>query len=440
MIQANATNRNIEFSLAIEDVDATTCSKPSSSTTSPLKWFKAAKPLTEAHSWKWALWDKRKFEVILHKFKSTNSKLKEMLPLMLACHPRYSNIQNLQHLTNNEDATRLGIASHARLRQLALNPVVDTTKYALDHCSLESSPDSRTLHLASLKEPGSRDQKVLVEYKNYDGSLPAEAMKGLDGQVQQLASRLSSSGSHNLTLPFQGYIKEEASRRYAFVFTYPTRVRHTLPESLNSIIKAARTDSRFSLTTRFRVAETVAKVLGNFHADGWVHKSVRSHSIMFFEGLASQPYESPYLVDFEFSRPEMAETLYTYDNDVEKNLYRHPERAGQPTVTFNKLHDIYALGVVLLEIGLWQSALSIYDNACENLREGVSMSRNGIKNMFIEVAKRRLPHHMGEPYVAAVLSCLSGELQNVAADQDFYMKFHEKVVQNLNVKVWSEKL
>ena len=438
MIQSNAVNRNIEFSLAIEDVDTLTCAKPSSSGAFSLKWLKTTKPLIEAQSWRWALWDKRKFEMVLHKFKSTNVKLKEMLPLMLACHPRYSNVQNLQHLTNNEDASRLGIASHARLRQLALSPIADTTKYALDHCSLGSLPDKTTLNLATLKEPGCRDQQVLVEYKNYDGSLPAEALENLNGQVQQLASRLSSSGSHNLTLPFQGFIKEEALQRYAFVFTYPTRVRHTPPESLNSLIKAARTDARFSLITRFRVAETVAKVLGNFHADGWVHKSVRSHSIMFFEGLASQPYDSPYLVDFEFSRPEMAETQYTYDNDVEKNLYRHPERAGQPTVTFNKLHDIYALGVVLLEIGLWQSALSIYDHACENLREGVTMSRNGIKNMFIEVAKRRLPHHMGEPYVGAVITCLSSELQDVAADQDFYMKFQEKVVQKINVKSWSE--
>lgn len=432
MTQSNAMNRNIDFSLAIEDVDASTCTRPSS--TSYFKWLKASKPLTEAQSWKWALWEKRKFELVLHNFQSTNTKLKEMLPLMLACHPRYSNVQNLQRLTSDEDASRFGIASHAQLRQLTLSPVADTTKYTLDHCSLESLSGIGTLNIATLKELGSRDQKVLVEYKNYDG-MPPEAMGSLDGQVQQLACRLSSSGRHNLTLPFQGYIKEGALQRYAFVFTYPTQVVHTLPESLNSIIKAARTSSRFSLTTRFRVAETVAKVLGNFHADGWVHKSVRSHSIMFFEGLASQPYDSPYLVDFEFSRPERAESQYTYDNDVEKNLYRHPERAGQPTVTFNKLHDIYALGVVLLEIGLWQPALSIYGNACENLREGVTMSRNGIKNMFVEVAKRRLPHHMGEPYTAAVVSCLSGELQDVAADQDFYMRFQEDIVEKINLKI-----
>ncbi len=67
------------------------------------------------------------------------------------------------------------------------------------------------------------------------------------------------------------------------------------------------------------------------------------------------------------------------------------------------------------------------------------MSRNGIRKMFIEVAKRRLSHHMGEPYLAAVISCLSGELQDVAAEQDFYMSFQEKIVQKINVKSWSER-
>ena len=331
MTQSNVMNPNTVFGSATEDVDVLNCTNLPSVTTSPVKWFNFVKPFAEAQSWKWALWEKRKFEEILRKFKSTNLKLKEMLPLMLACHPRYSDVQNLRHLMNNEDARPLGIASHARLRELALSPDADSTKYAFEHCSLEPLQDQATLNPTTLKEPGSQDQEVLVEYKNYDSNMPAEAMDTLDGLVQQLASRLSSSGSHNLTLPFQGYIKEEKLQRYAFVFTYPTLVRHIPPISLNSIIKAATINSRFSLITRFRVAETVAKVLGNFHADGWVHKSVRSHSIMFFEGLDSQPYDSPYLVNFEFSRPEMAGSYYTYDNDIENNLYRHPDRVGPPT-------------------------------------------------------------------------------------------------------------
>jgi hypothetical protein len=32
------------------------------------------------------------------------------------------------------------------------------------------------------------------------------------------------------------------------------------------------------------------------------------------------------------------------EDDIENDLYRHPDRQGQPSQSFTKLHDIYALG------------------------------------------------------------------------------------------------
>jgi hypothetical protein len=40
--------------------------------------------------------------------------------------------------------------------------------------------------------------------------------------------------------------------------------------------------------------------------------------------------------------------------DVSNDIYRHPNRWGEPTSRFEKLHDVYYLSVMLLEIGLWQ--------------------------------------------------------------------------------------
>lgn len=82
---------------------------------------------------------------------------------------------------------------------------------------------------------------------------------------------------------------------------------------------------------------------------------MHSNSVLFFQSSGVQNdllVESPYLVNFEYSRPETAMTKYDFDNDLERNLYRHPDRQGHPKTSFSKLHDIYALGVVLLEIGL----------------------------------------------------------------------------------------
>jgi hypothetical protein len=54
---------------------------------------------------------------------------------------------------------------------------------------------------------------------------------------------------------------------------------------------------------------------------------------------------------FEFSRPEFDFSSGRPDKDPARNVYRHPARQGKPDKPFAKIHDIYALGVVLLEIG-----------------------------------------------------------------------------------------
>jgi hypothetical protein len=45
---------------------------------------------------------------------------------------------------------------------------------------------------------------------------------------------------------------------------------------------------------------------------------------------------------------------FNVDTNIFRNIYRHPRRWGVPTESFNAIHDIYALGVVLLEIGMWR--------------------------------------------------------------------------------------
>ena len=59
----------------------------------------------------------------------------------------------------------------------------------------------------------------------------------------------------------------------------------------------------------------------------------------------------PWIFGFEFSRPENYFSAGFIDTCPDRDVYRHPERQGQPLTTFKKTHDIYALGIVLLEIG-----------------------------------------------------------------------------------------
>ena len=81
-------------------------------------------------------------------------------------------------------------------------------------------------------------------------------------------------------------------------------------------------------------------------------------------------------------------------------------------------HDIYSLGVCLLEIGLWDSFVRPgADGCCSisprlNISEHLTKKRqndraNGIKGELIDMARKNLPNKMGTRYAEVVISCLS---------------------------------
>ena len=95
-----------------------------------------------------------------------------------------------------------------------------------------------------------------------------------------------------------------------------------------------------------------------------VHESFRSENILFFASHKNDTdagtetdvsgnvdLTQPWVFGFEFSRPDSFFSAGFIDSCPDRDVYRHPERQGQPLTTFKKIHDIYALGIVLLEIG-----------------------------------------------------------------------------------------
>ena len=104
------------------------------------------------------------------------------------------------------------------------------------------------------------------------------------------------------------------------------------------------------------------------------------------------------------------------------------------------MHDIDALGVVLLEIGLWRTAASIYGDICaksaeEKGGEGSLSDPRICCETFIDLAKRKLPHSMGPAYSEAVATCVLGDFESTPArNVDMKVMFHERVIQNLDIK------
>lgn len=71
---------------------------------------------------------------------------------------------------------------------------------------------------------------------------------------------------------------------------------------------------------------------------------------------------------------------------------------------FNKIHDIYALGVVLLEIGLWEPAAKLDRNMF-----ATANNPRAVQAQLIKHAERRLGGRIGKKYQEIVLKCLTGD-------------------------------
>lgn len=268
-------------------------------------------------------------------------------------------------------------------------------------------------------------------------------MKELYGP--QLARLLRTAGEHSFrTLPFNSYAWDAEKAQYMFLFDYPLNTANRVPKSLNDFISTSEFQPKYKLELRqrFLVAQTMAGAIGAFHSDGWLHKSIRAHAVKFFfltDGNRCD-FANPYLTDFEFSRPLAGITrLAPQAIDLDYDVYRHPDRHGLPGTSFSKMHDIYSLGVVLLEIGLWQTARQIYDDVIKYERGDAlgPLKPQEIKEAFLQDARERLAHRMGASYQEAVVACLDGDWDILIGSRDFAKEFYKRVVQKVDIKAFA---
>lgn len=437
-------SNTIDFSLDVEENPMDISSAVEH--TEKSSWLSEYSKTLKNADWRWALFQKRKLEEILADFKMWNAMLKELIPITLAAGRSGDDrsVSVLSDRASEEDIRRLGVGVHTQLRKFSTNENTDDTDVHLRDVSLETPETTQTslLSFGVLSRDEKERENVLIEYKPIvHRSKSVKTKQSLapshkDMEAIRLASLLRLAGKSELrTLPFVGYIEKPFMEppQYAFLFQYPGRALEQSPVSLHEMLSSESHD--VSLEDRFATAKAVATSLWTLHTDNWVHKSIRSQSVVFFlEQGGIIACRDPYLVDFEYSRPANQNTTWTWDQDEEKNLYRHPERQGPPTRSFDKTHDVYALGVVLLEIGLWQTAFEIRKHAKQAREPAVRFDRYDLKEAFIAVARQRLSRTMGLSYRDAFLTCLMSDFTCKVHYDGFGMEFYERVVQKLDLR------
>jgi hypothetical protein len=207
-------------------------------------------------------------------------------------------------------------------------------------------------------------------------------------------------------------------RSFDFVFSVPSGLRN--PQSLRSMLIVARQD--ISLSSRFRIARQLAQSVSYVHSYGFVHKNIRPDTVLVLEDHTDESTQpASFLLGFEKFRPAEGSTLRAGDAAWERDLYRHPRRQGlKPEDAYVMQHDIYSLGVCLLEIGLWNTfvAYPFSDSGGVAVPSPVLSTLGSIdaepiekaitlKNTLVQIARKRLPTSMGDRYSAIVVSCLT---------------------------------
>lgn len=171
-----------------------------------------------------------------------------------------------------------------------------------------------------------------------------------------------------------------------------------------------------SLTYRLIIAKSIARSVIFLHTASFVHKNIRPETVLTTDSGAA------YLVGFQRFRGATSNTYRTGDTLWQENLYRHPTRQGEaPEEVYTMQHDVYSLGVCLLEIGLWTSFVNyttnmhhedcivpgLLDIATVLPISDVRKRAFEFKRMCTRLATERLPSRMGEMYTEVVLACLT---------------------------------
>ncbi|KAJ6088737.1 hypothetical protein N7486_009998 [Penicillium sp. IBT 16267x] len=223
--------------------------------------------------------------------------------------------------------------------------------------------------------------------------------------------------------------------RFLYVFYFPKDRRN--PRSFRDILldPINKPIPPIPRNYRFILPRKLAEAVYHVHQRNLVHKCIRPESVLLFEPIPGDFLElkypkvigAPFLVDWEHVRKTVEASVRQAYDDWAMAIYQHPERQARPgsvaESSYNIGHDIYSLGVCLLDIGLWDS-FTVYCEGVPRLSALLTDAKSNWKRendgafqsmtdpqieqkVFITLAGNRLEYEMGEAYSKLVIKCLT---------------------------------
>jgi hypothetical protein len=298
---------------------------------------------------------------------------------------------------------------------------------------------------------------VLVEFAPFD---PAYSATGVSPPSQRLDALLAFyartsvpfDGLPSGTLSCLGFFEDPKAARYGLVYELPKSCATTLDAQQTdhkedkftpvSLLKTLQASSRVlhrdakalpfgpSLEDRFRVAFNLVHAFSRMHTEeNLTHKDFNSGNIIFFpksadsENTNGVKYDirTPFVTSFdlfteynlEYATTPIARNIYRSQDDPKvSGNPKSPVRAcsvckPQPCNCSPFRFDIYSLGLVLLEIGLWMNLADIYKS-----KYTLEHFKHRIDNIWV----KRLGSKCGSVYMKVVEDMLTKSCSNITED------------------------
>lgn len=180
------------------------------------------------------------------------------------------------------------------------------------------------------------------------------------------------------------------------------------------------------LDERLKLAHKIAEAVFFLHTAGFLHKNITSSSVVALRRSHLPPGEvvpdidDSYLMGFDLIRG--ADAITTKEGAIKESeeprslwdfdVFQHPERLqGESSPRYIKTYDMYSLGVVLLEVGLWEPLRKIARDLTEE-------DPSGWAKELSEIVPQLGPR-TGERYQGLVAWCLDLKGDHIVKDAEF---------------------
>lgn len=267
----------------------------------------------------------------------------------------------------------------------------------------------------------------LVEDRQYSDDADATSINAIRKTVRDIASILHEADPDAMgVLQCRGFRQEPSQNRFELHFDFPPDGHR--PHSLRDLLRAPinqKVGIAHPLNHRINLAKRLASAVFYIHSGDFVHKNIRPDNILIFEPTFTSNLDpkqakyhqypralgTPFLVGYDGVRKVDAVSQRLLVKNWKKNIYLNPERHRlQVGDEFTMQHDVYSLGVVLLEIALWTDFTDRKSGFGKRLWQDHDTIRSPtqLQQLFIDAAKVDIPRALGQKYSDAVVACLTG--------------------------------